>query len=96
MCFENAIKETQVTTDELIDQAINYIEMNAGDVPAEFEGKVAGKIIGLEGKILERFQMYYNYACDYEYGGTHPYLERKYQIIGPVMHLMGERILKKV
>ena len=95
--FENAIKEVQVTTDELIDKAIEYVKLNDGKIPVEFEGPIVANILGLEGKTWKFFVDTYNYQEEWKDSLTTPYnLPIKYKVIGVVMTLMSAGSLKKV
>jgi hypothetical protein len=93
--FENATKEYQMTSDELIDKAIAYVEINNSQVPAKFEGPIVANMLGLEGKVWKEFVDYYVYQETWHI--VHHYnLSIKYKVIGVVMTLMGRGLLKKV
>jgi len=95
--FENATKEYQVTSDELIDKAIEYIKLNNGGVPAEFEGPIVANMLGLTGKVWKFFVDTYNYQEEWNDQLTTPYgLPIKYKVIGVVMTMMSAGVLKKI
>lgn len=93
--FENATKVAQVTSDELIDKAIAYVEINNNQVPAEFEGPIVANMLGLEGKVWKEFVDYYVYQETWNPKSQYN-LPIKYKVIGVVMTLMGRGLLKKV
>lgn len=92
--FENATKVAQVTSDDAIDRAIAYVEINNNQVPAEFEGPIVANMLGLEGKVWKEFVDYYKYQETWI--PKHQYnLPIKYKVIGVVMTLMSAGLLKK-
>lgn len=90
--FKNATREVQVTTNSKIDEAIKYVRLNAGQVPAEFEGPVVANILGLEDKVWKYYVASYEFAAS----GFPSYLDIKFKVLGPVMSLAGDGMLKKV
>ena len=93
--FYNATKEVQVTCDEDIDRAIDYVTINKNMVPAEFEGPVVANMLHLEGTVWKYFVDEYKYQEDWN-PTDHYNLPIKYKVIGPVMTLLSTGTLKKV
>jgi hypothetical protein len=93
--FENATKVAQVTTDALIDKAIAYVEINNNQIPAEFEGPIVANMLGLDGKVWKEFVDYYVYQETWNPKDNYN-LPIKYKVIGVVMTLVGDGLLKKV
>jgi hypothetical protein len=48
--FENATRICQVTSNDAIDRAIEYVKLNNNMVPAEYEGPIVATMLGLEGE----------------------------------------------
>ena len=94
--FENATVEYQTVLELDIDQAIKYVELNNGAVPAEFEGPVVANILKLEGKVWKFFVNSYKYQEEWKAGNTPYGLPIKYKVIGVVMNLAGSGHIKKV
>jgi hypothetical protein len=93
--FENATKVAQLTSDDAIDRAIEYVKLNNNMVPAEFEGPIVANMLGLEGATWKYFVESYKYNEEWN-SNEHCGLPIKFKVISVVMILQHEGLLKKV
>jgi len=91
--FENATKEVQEVTNSDIDKAIQYVTLNNGKVPAEYEAPVVANILGLEGNHWKYFVRTYCYGAE---GGIPWNFPIHYRVISAVQILDHERLIAKV
>jgi len=89
--WKNLFREYQIVTNDNIDKAIGYINLNNDLVPANLEAKVVGNILKLEGPTLKVFVD--NYP-NFKTTQIARELPRKYQIINTLMYM--ERTLKLI
>ena len=91
--FANATKETQLVTNDAIDRAIKYVELNNNQIPAEYEGPIVANILGLEGghfkSFVERYVYQGTWNSDEKYG-----LGIKYKVLGPIHEMAGYGLVK--
>jgi len=93
--FENATRICQVTSNDAIDRAIEYVKLNANWMAAEYEGPVVASMLGLEGETCKYFVATYKYQEEWN-PNEHCRLPIKYKVINPVTILERKGLLKKV